>query len=654
MERRRISLRFFLLLAVLVSCLAAPAAADRWEPLRLWGGDVQLAAAAVDPSVVYAVTPAAGIFRSADRGATWQFTGYPPDRLEARDLFIDPHDERRLFAIVYAPVASSYVGLFRSEDGGQSWRRVAIGGNLLYVYEVAFDPETRGVAYAATSRGLFRSRNGGGAWERIALAGVPLATVAVAPANPNVLLVSTGQGADSGLFRSTDGGQSFSRVFAEGQDGFVFDPTRPRRVYGFNFGGLAVSDDLGATWTREPSVSSILALAVAPSGALLKGGYEFGVRRSLDEGATWIPGPQEEIRRPADRVDSLVVLGNRVLAGGARGVWRSDSEGRGWQASSTGIRAQQTTVLEVAGDADSTVWAGTWAGFFQSQDGGESFQGRNGLGPTAFLEVLALHPRQPEIAYAWGCCAENEDGVRVGGLLKTEDGGASWEPLPYTGVDREFILVEVDPVDPDIVYAGGLIEPHGSPCTALRSTDGGANWSCMIPLGGRDFTSLAIDPRNPQNLFAVSSEELYRSTDRGATWTKVPTRTRGLRNLAVDPSRSQRLYAIYGNSLLRSDNGGRTWTAKLAALPGGQMWDLLLDPARPGRIWATAEFFEIGTYKSTSRVFRSDDFGEHWTELSAGLRAGTVIVELAGDPLSADVIYAGSAGQGLFRLEIVD
>src|SRR5262245_44184740 len=99
MKRRPVSSWFFL--AFLAPCLsAAPAAADRWEPLPLWGGSVELAVAASDPSVVYAVTPAAGIFRSTDRGATWQFTGYPPERLEARDLFIDPHDERRLLAIV--------------------------------------------------------------------------------------------------------------------------------------------------------------------------------------------------------------------------------------------------------------------------------------------------------------------------------------------------------------------------------------------------------------------------------------------------------------------------------------------------------------------------------------------------------------------------
>ncbi|HKH46542.1 MAG TPA: hypothetical protein VKM72_17915, partial [Thermoanaerobaculia bacterium] len=63
---------------------------------------------------------------------------------------------------------------------------------------------------------------------------------------------------------------------------------------------------------------------------------------------------------------------------------------------------------------------------------------------------------------------------------------------------------------------------------------------------------------------------------------------------------------------------------------------------------------DFNSYKSTSRVFRSDDAGEHWTEVSRGLRPGTVIVELAADPSSTDVIYAGTEGQGLFRLVLED
>src|SRR5215213_7335322 len=119
MERHRVSSwLFLLLLAFLVPCLsAAPAAAAQWQPLSLWGGGVRLVAAVDDPSVVYAVTPAAGLFRSTDRGATWRFVAYPPERLGIRVIAVDPHDPQRLFITAWAPSpAFTYSGFYRSED----------------------------------------------------------------------------------------------------------------------------------------------------------------------------------------------------------------------------------------------------------------------------------------------------------------------------------------------------------------------------------------------------------------------------------------------------------------------------------------------------------------------------------------------------------
>jgi photosystem II stability/assembly factor-like uncharacterized protein len=223
--------------------------------------------------------------------------------------------------------------------------------------------------------------------------------------------------------------------------------------------------------------------------------------------------------------------------------------------------------------------------------------------------------------------------------------------LPYPGVTREPAVLEIDPTDADVVYAGGFFEPHGGACTAVRSLDGGATWSCMLPLASRDFSALAIDPRQPQNLFASAGDELFRSTDRGATWTQVPTQARSFRRLEVDPFRSGRLFGVVGGTLFRSDNGGRTWNVKFPTGSAASVRDILIDPQRKDRIWVAAQYFEVGSsHKSTSRIFRSDDAGEHWTEVSRGLRPGTVVAELAADPDDADVIYAGTEGRGLYRL----
>lgn len=638
-----------LLIALVLSAGAGPAAAQaRWEPLPLWGGEVQIAAAPGDSPVLYVVSPTAGLFESRDRGATWRFVSRGPNRFRMKIFGVDPHDPRRLFVMTVESDLDQR-GLFRSEDGGRRWSR-SDAGLASTVSNLAFDPETPGTMWASTFEGIFRSVDGGRSWVLHAFDGRPVLHVAVSPSDPDVVFASVGDSPFS-VQRSTDGGETFTEVLTGDLDRIVFDPSQPQRMYGVRQSMVFRSDDLGLTWTSQETTGQILDLAVTRSGVLIAGGFNPGIRRSLDGGATWepvigLPSP------PYDGILSLAVLGDLTLAGGSRGVWRSQTEGRGWRPSSVGIRAQHAISLQVTGDdAAPTVWANTRGDFFKGSRGGAAFQSL--FAPLsapggAYVWLFAVHPRQPDIAYAAGCCLENQF---FSSLLKTEDGGESWQRLPFYSGPGSPTVLEVDPTNPDIVYVGGLSE-RTSPCFSVRSTDGGASWSCMVRFRERHLTEIAIDPRQPQNLFAIAGDELFRSTDRGASWPQVPTATKGIVRLEVDPFRSGRLYALAGNKLLRSDNGGRTWTRKLEVRQPSAMRDLLLDPERRDRIWATAALSEPGQpEKLTSKVFRSDDAGQSWHEVSSGLGARTVILDLAASPSSADVIFAGTAGQGLFRLE---
>lgn len=646
MKMCRIARWIFLGLSAVVLCLSpAPAAAASWEPVPLWGGEVILAAAG-DLSVVYAASPGGGLFESTDGGVTWRFVGNGPYRAASPLLEVDPRTPRRLFTQGQNP--STFTGvLFRSEDGGRTWQRSDAGlrGEANNVFDLAFDPETPGLIYAATSAGLYRSDNRGETWARTGLAGISVLRVAAPPSAPDVVLVAAYLEDGEKTLRSADGGATFVEVFGR-MEGFVVDPTHPQRVSGFQGSVVYQSDDLGATWVTRPSPWPIQALAITPDGSLLAAGL--GIRRSLDGGITWTPTQRNA--PPRDLLNSLVVLGNRVLVGGRRGVWRGTAQGRGWQESSTGLTAQWIFSLAVAGDADSTLWVSTQSGFFRSRDGGATFR-RTALGPAGYLRLIAIHPRQPEIAYAFGCCAS--EGPPAISLLKTEDGGESWQALPYGGVLDSAVVLKIDPRNPDILYAGGpVFQDLG--CNAVRSTDGGATWSCMDELASADLIDLAVDPRRPRILYALSSGGLLnRSENRGASWTPVPNSLPEFQRIEVDPFRPERLYAA-GGQVFRSDNGGRTWTGKLG-IPGGTIRDLLLDPARRDRIWATVEIFlPSPLLRSTSRVFRSDDAGEHWTEVTRGLPRGTVLRDLAASPRSVDVIYAGTEGQGLFRLVVED
>ena len=221
-------------------------------------------------------------------------------------------------------------------------------------------------------------------------------------------------------------------------------------------------------------------------------------------------------------------------------------------------------------------------------------------------------------------------------------------------LDTAEVLEGRSPGTPDVVYAGGDVQ--GGSCNVVRSTDGGATWSCMSALASGDLTDLAIDPRRPRILYALSGGSLYRSETRGASWVRVSSDTAGLARIEVDPFRPERLYALSGSEVLRSDNGGRSWRHVLSGGPTAVMRDLLLDPGRRDRLWATAETIQPGAVfdRPTSRVFRSDDAGARWTDASGGLKPGTVITDLASDPRSTDVLYAGTDGSGLFRLDVED
>lgn len=618
-------------------------AAARWEPLPLWGGEVQVAAPEGGSLVAYAATQwGGGIYRTADGGVSWRFSGYGPNRLTVRILGVDPQDPRRLYAFYDGDHESTFA-LFRSDDGARHWRR--IGQEVLpYVTALTFHPRNPGWLYAATGAGLYASRDRGASWSLLALPDLGLTTVAVAPRAPEVLLVTAWDGLSSKTRRSADGGRTFVEVLEEGPRQLVFDPTRPRRVYGFGGSTFYRSDDLGATWTRF-FLSSVETLAVTRTGVLVAG--DFGVQRSLDGGTTWLPREGAKIHRPADSITSLAVLQDRILAGGQRGIWRGSAEGLGWQAASDGILAQSIGPMTVAADADSTLWVGVPKGLFVSRDSGGTFRT---YGSSA--SHLAVHPRQPQIAYAMGCCADDESG-----LLRTDDGGRHWRKLPYPANTIDLQTLEVDPEDPDIVYAGGGWRPSFR-CSAFRSTDGGATWDCMTPPGALDFEDLAFDPRDGSILYGLFSYgRLYRSEDRGAHWTLVEyATTPQIISLEADPHQPGRLYGkVFPYGFARSDDGGRTWSRKKLGLPSGKfparsfVHDILVDPARPGRVYLAVSSSD-GT-GMRNHVLRSDDAGDHWVDISNGLPQAPV-TNLAADPRSADVLYAGTYGHGLYRIRM--
>jgi photosystem II stability/assembly factor-like uncharacterized protein len=269
-------------------------------------------------------------------------------------------------------------------------------------------------------------------------------------------------------------------------------------------------------------------------------------------------------------------------------------------------------VGELAADParDGTLYATTFNGLFKSTDGGANWAGPVLAG--AFL-AFRISPSSPDILYA----------ARDQQVLKSTDGGAHWTATSFAGSAS---VLAVDPVDARVVYAGGF-----------RSDDGGATWvearaGLENPNGGfLSLKALAIDPRQPATLYAATFGGIFKSVDRGATWSPVWTGPAGAffdpEKLAIDPA-SGTVYALdrsYG--VFRSADGGASWTP---VLPVYGARDLAVDGRSPGRIY-------VGT--EAGGVYRSDDSGSSWTVANHGLRE-LGFTAVAADPRTPGVLFA--------------
>src|SRR5262245_31328335 len=244
--------------------------------------------------------------------------------------------------------------------------------------------------------------------------------------------------------------------------------------------------------------------------------------------------------------------------------------------------------------------AGADGGVWRTTDGGATWTPLTDGMPTTAIGALAMDPTNENVLYAGTGEGNFANHSRYGlGVLKSTDGGASWQLLASaTFAGRCFSRIAVNPASPLTVYAavtqaGGfpaLAAAKGHPGAsgpkgAFKSVDGGVSWTQLSGgLPGLDATDLAIDPVAPGTLYAAigypfgsAANGVYKSVDSGATWTKLagglPTGVVGRVSVAVAPSNRNRLYALFVNpadatgggattmGAFRSDNAGTTWVS---------------------------------------------------------------------------------------------
>ena len=271
-------------------------------------------------------------------------------------------------------------------------------------------------------------------------------------------------------------------------------------------------------------------------------------------------------------------------------------------------------------------------------------------------------PQQPNVFYI---------GVNNGGVWKTNDFGRTWNPIFDSQPTGSVGDVAVAPSDPNIVYVAsgeGIQRPDLSVGDGIyRSNDAGKSWTHLGLAAGQQMGGLAIDPHDPNRVFAAvlghpygpnPERGVYRSTDGGEHWEKVlyKDENTGAVQVTIDPVNPQIVYADLwagrqgpwengawngpNSGLFKSTDGGSTWHPLTQGLPtpaqGLSRIGFCIAPSDPTRLYATVEAGAFGG------IYRSDDAGESWKKTTGDQRfwgRGDDFAEVKADPKNKDIVY---------------
>ena len=593
------------------------------------------------PSTLYAGTTMAGVFRSTNGGRTWErrSNGLPPNA-GVGPLELAASDPSRLYAVVGGP------NLFTTTDAGATWRQVAHFEH--YVDRLVVDPSQPRTLYASTYPGLSKSTDGGQTWTRVPIAAD--GPIAIAPSAPNVLYAEV----SGRLWRSADYGAtwaektgSFSRI-----DLITVDPRNADIVYFTVVEGLYKSTTGGSSpwmirngWPPNPSIENFAIDPRSPA-TIYAGTSNDGVFRSRDGGATWEQAASGLAELAYPNVGRRIYEGIRDLevspAAGSpvylthhyRGVYKTDNEGRRWHESNDGLAATRIWSLEVDRRAPSVVWAATFnGGVWRSADRGRHWSRRGLTG--RFISDVTVDPVKRHVVWA----------AASTGLYRSGNDGRTWKRRLKLK-DRSVSVVAIAPSNRRFVYAGtydrGL----------YRSWNGGRTWSRPDLRQIDTVTAIVVHPRRPRTVWVAVSGHVLRSRDGGVTYLDHPKEFPTAKALVVDPRNPRLQYMAAENSgIWRSRDGGANWTEmKDTGAPYATV-GLAIDPRHP-RVLYTCGWDRDGR---PGGVYRSVNGARSWTNISAGMTtslSSTLAITPNGRRLYVGTGTGDYGGGGVFAANV--
>jgi photosystem II stability/assembly factor-like uncharacterized protein len=375
-------------------------------------------------------------------------------------------------------------------------------------------------------------------------------------------------------------------------------------------GEVYISPDEGKTWKILSTIRKwdfIYQLVQDPeNGDVLYASTETGLFLSKDRGKTWsLSGPtREEV--VACRVLAIDPwkTSNLYIGTRTRGIYKSTDAGLTWLAQNgtgdSSLATAEVYDLKMDGKSPDAAYAAVWGeGILKTVDGGATWQRitPNVTPTTPAVTRVALHPKSPgKIVYA----------TETGTFVRTTDGGLNWSVTKKDDDAWRVLTLTIDPLDPDILYAG-------TESGIIRSTDFGGSWS-RLPATIPVLPTSATPVRGPRQvkLFAFGAGLGVQATsDNGGSWEKTDNNLGGatIALVSTDPS-GESVYAASGGGLLRFDAPSQLWVPSTSGLYGGDITSLAFDPDNSTVMYST----------TTGGAFKSTNGGDTWNPIARNVR----------------------------------
>jgi photosystem II stability/assembly factor-like uncharacterized protein len=271
---------------------------------------------------------------------------------------------------------------------------------------------------------------------------------------------------------------------------------------------------------------------------------------------------------------------------------------------------------------------------FAAGSSGEAFW--NAVGPAGgAARAFAAEPADPHHLYL---------GTTTGWIYQSLDGGASWHHLARLGHSGDLIIdhIVVDAADPQTMYAAGWW-PDRDDGGLWISHDAGRTWSESPGLHGQSIRAFMQAPSDSSTLFAGTLQGVFRSTDRGATWQQIsPVGDREIHeieSLAVDPQNPDVVYAGTWHLPWKTTDGGKTWhSIKRGLIVDSDVFSIIVDPKHTRTVYLSA----------CSGIYKSEDAGLLFHKINGIPSSARRTRVLMQDPTNRQIVYAGTT-EGLYK-----